>query len=675
VVATRRATPADRLAYSVTAVDHQVLTAQGVDDASTLSFIVPSMTVTNLGMGRDKILLRGVSDGPLTGQTQSMVATYLDDVRLTFNAPDPDLRLTDIEQVEILRGPQGALYGAGSLGGVVQIISTPPDRRRFSAWAAASVGTTSGGAASSALDGTVNLPLLKGRGAARMVLYREIQGGYISDPPLQLQNVNRTQRQGLRATGVFDLSGRWTISLGGTSQRINSADTQYTDASETPYTRDNLVREPHDNDFDEIHLGVRGDLGWGEAKISVAEIRHNLDSRYDAATNPPLIIPRGPAAFDETDQISSFVTEATVVSLPSRPVQGLLGVFYAHTGETHGTMLSVLGPPTIIEDQSSRQDHLDEAALFGEASLPLTRQIRLSAGGRLFSFSDTVASATSAVGYTMPPAFSGQANQVGFAPKLVLSVAPAPGVIAYVQAAEGYRGRGLNTADTPAESFAPPGGMEPLRTYSDDELWSLEAGGEAAILDNRLHVRAAAFETFWNGVQSDQLLPSGLPYTANIGEGRNIGFELEADVRVGALRLHGSFLADHPELARANPGFAALADCSLGAAPAITANGEARYAWSLWGEARLELDGRVAYVGASRLTLNTATTRTMGQYVTARVAASLVGRGWRLTVALDNPGDTQGDTFAYGNPFTLSTTKQVTRLRPRTASATLRVAY
>ncbi len=126
VVATRRATPADRLAYSVSAVDRRQLADQGVEDTSTLASVMPSMTVTNLGMGRDKILLRGVSDGPLTGHAQSMVGIYLDDVRLTFDAPDPDLRLTDIESVEVLRGPQGALYGAGSLGGVVHIVAAPP---------------------------------------------------------------------------------------------------------------------------------------------------------------------------------------------------------------------------------------------------------------------------------------------------------------------------------------------------------------------------------------------------------------------------------------------------------------------------------------------------------------------------------------------------------------------
>ncbi|MFH7396949.1 TonB-dependent receptor plug domain-containing protein, partial [Pseudomonas syringae group genomosp. 7] len=82
-----------------------------------IGFQVAGLTTTNLGPGRDKILLRGLSDGAFTGQTQSIVALYLDEVPITYNAPDPDLRLADLERVEVMRGPQGTLYGGGTIGG------------------------------------------------------------------------------------------------------------------------------------------------------------------------------------------------------------------------------------------------------------------------------------------------------------------------------------------------------------------------------------------------------------------------------------------------------------------------------------------------------------------------------------------------------------------------------
>jgi len=81
---------------------------------------------TNLGTGRNKIFIRGVADSSFNGPSQSIVGQYLGDVRLTFNAPDPDLELYDIARVEVLEGPQGTLYGAGSLGGVVRVCPARP---------------------------------------------------------------------------------------------------------------------------------------------------------------------------------------------------------------------------------------------------------------------------------------------------------------------------------------------------------------------------------------------------------------------------------------------------------------------------------------------------------------------------------------------------------------------
>src|SRR5207302_3349176 len=89
--------------------------------------------MTNLGPGRDKLLMRGLSDGAFTGRARSTVSTYLDDAPINYNAPDPDLRLTDVERVETMRGPQGALYGSGALAGVYRIVTNKPDPERFAA--------------------------------------------------------------------------------------------------------------------------------------------------------------------------------------------------------------------------------------------------------------------------------------------------------------------------------------------------------------------------------------------------------------------------------------------------------------------------------------------------------------------------------------------------------------
>ncbi|CAN5706970.1 N/A [soil metagenome] len=675
VVATRRATQGDRLAYPVSAQDEQTLAALGVRDASDLALTTPAMTVTNLGPGRDKILLRGLSDGPLTGRTQSMVGIYLDDVRLTYNAPDPDLRLTDMAQVEVLRGPQGALYGAGSLGGVLHLVTAAPDPDALSAWVSASASATNGGGPSSVLEGMLNLPLAGGRGAARLTAYREIQGGYIDDSGLGLSNVNRALRNGLRLTGRLELGDRWTLTGGIVSQAINSDDTQYALASEGAYRRLNQVREPHDNDFAEAHLNLGGRFDWGDVHASTAMIRHDVASRYDATSAPPLPMPPGPVAFDDEDSISSLVAEATVTSPAQVVIPWLAGAFLARTRQDIGLRLSSVGAAPVTGFQEDRHDRLDEAAIFGQAEMPLSPSIRLTLGGRLFFSDGKVTSAITAPLAGTASAYSGRARRTGFAPKVVISYAPSPGRLFYVQAAEGYRAGGVNTTGAPGQVFNVAGGLEPDRFYQGDELWSVEAGGRFSLLRDRLTVRGAVFEAFWSNIQSDQLLPSALPFTANIGDGRNRGIEVETTYRDGSLVLRGEVLVNSPELDRANPAFPARADLSLAGAPGVSGGVSASYAWRLPGGRSLELDGRYSYVGVSRLTFDAATSPKMGDYAIGRISGSLVADRWRVSLAVDNLADSRGDTFAYGNPFTLRTTRQLTPLPPRTISLALRMSY
>lgn len=673
VFATRRPTPADRLAYAVSAISGSTVAAQGLRDAGDLAMTVPSMTVTNLGAGRDKIMLRGLSDGPLTGRTQSMVGLYLDDTRLTYNAPDPDLLLIDMAQVEVLRGPQGALYGAGSLGGVLHLVTEQPNPTGFDGWVSATAAATKGGDASSGASAMVNLPLFHRRGAVRLVAYRDVQGGYIDDAGLGLKNVNRTARSGVRLALRLDLDDRWTLTAGAVGQAINADDTQYALATEAPYTRRNQAPEPHDNDFAEIHLGLRGELDSVQARWTVSAVRHDITSRYDASAAPPVSLPPGPAAFDDGNLIQGLVTEGSLASPALARVQWLAGAFLAHTRQDTDLRLTRLAAPATPAFAEARRDILDEAALFGEATLPLGSSFSATLGGRLFASKARVSSViTSPTG--PPTAFDGKLSRSGFAPKIVLAYALSPTALVYVQAAEGYRASGFNTTGPPGQAFT-RAGAEPRRVYDGDELWSLEAGGKLSALDGRVRLRAALFQAFWKNIQSDQLLPSGLPFTANIGDGRNLGLELEGAYQVGRLRLGGSFLINGPELENANPAFPARGDLRLAGVPARAGGATVHYDWSLGHDLTLELDARYAYVGHTRLTFDAATAPGMGSYANGRLALSLAAPRWRLTAALDNPTNESGDTFAYGNPFALRAATQVTPPRPRTVSITARVAY
>lgn len=673
VVATRRPTLAERLAYSVSVLDERAATAQGVRDANDLALMLPAMTVTNLGPGRDKVILRGLSDGPLTGQTQSMVGIYLNDVRLTYNAPDPDLLMVDVAQVEVLRGPQGALYGAGSLGGVLQLTTHRPEFGQFDAWTAVSASGVRGGEAGGRVSGMVNVPLLDGRAAARVVAYADQQGGYIDDPGQGRSNVNRTRRTGVRAAFTAHLVDGWTGDAGVTAQAITSEDTQYATPAVGAFARRNRLAEPHDNDFLEGHVGVSGLIGTAKAKITLAAVRHDISSRYDASAAPPVAVGAGTSvAFDDDNHVGAIMLDASLASDDRARLQWQVGTFLARTRQGRDGDLLALSPTRKSLATEYRRDVLEEAAVFGEAIGDLGRGWSVTLGGRLFATRSEASSKAESQGAAT--AYRDSQSYVGFAPKAVLAFQPTSRILLYVQAAEGYRAGGFNTALIPSQPFRSSGG-EPQRRYDGDELWSFEGGAKASLMQGRLRLRAAVFQAFWKSIQSDQLLPSGLAYTANLGDGRNTGVEAEAAYVAGSLRLDASVLLNAPELEKVNPAFPGRKDLGLAGAPKHALALGASHEHALMGDWRLATDARLSYVGRSRLSFDANTAPTMGDYLTARVAVS--ARSDRLSVglAVDNLFDGHGDTFAYGNPFSLRLARQATPQRPRTVSLELKARY
>ena len=327
-----------------------VLSARDVDDLGGATFDeiaaqVVGVAVTNLGSGRNKIFVRGLSDGSFTGKTQSTVGLYLGDVPITYNAPDPDLRLADIDRVEVLRGPQGTLYGSGSMGGIVRIVPSQPNVMASSALVSAEGMLTQHGAPSSSLEAMANLPLADGQAAVRAVFYDDERGGYIDNPELDLKNVNYSRRVGARLAGLAELPSGWTVEAGLAHQSINAADSQYTQGPDGPLTRVASVREPNDNNFSEFgvtasHAGAAADL-----KISTAFIDHSLDTRYDAtgafrAAGGSLL----GQAFDEDKHLRLWATEGVLSSNAPGPLRWLAGAFVSYTDEMDSASLVYVRP-------------------------------------------------------------------------------------------------------------------------------------------------------------------------------------------------------------------------------------------------------------------------------------------------------------------------------------------
>jgi iron complex outermembrane receptor protein len=671
VTATKRETQLGEAPYSLTAVPAEALARAGVVDTPGLSALAAGVTVTNLGPGRDKILIRGLSDGPLTGHTQSTVGIYFDAQRLTYNAPDPDLRWTDVARVEVLRGPQGSLYGSGSIGGVVQIVAQRPDLSAPSGWMGASAEATAEGQPSAVLEGAVNQPFAGGRGALRLVGWSEVSGGYIDNPGTGRNDANRTARRGGRAAVVWEPAGAVSLEASLISQSIYSRDAHYVQPILGRLARATRNLEPHDNDFLATSLTARWRAPVADLTLTAGMIDHTVGSRYDATAAAPGLVQPGadPAIYRDQNEIRGLVGEARLVSRGAGPLEWLAGAFISDGAQRLEAQLDdTRGLPAYAE---RRRDHLHERALYGEASYALTRRLTLTVGGRLFA-SELRTTSKVTLGDVVQP-FAGRTRDRGFAPKMVASWRLSPQAMVYAQAAEGYRTSGFNTAGAPGQAFgAARGAAQPLRRYGGDELWSYEAGLRWSAPDGAARLRAALFHASWRGIQTDLLLPSGLPFTANIGDGQSNGLELEVGARLTALTLSGNLTLQKAELQRRDPGFASRPDSGLPGVPSLAFALLAEYDRPLAAGWTLELASRYAYVGRSRLAFGAAVAPRMGGYGDLRLSAVLRSDRLRVSAYVDNLADSRGDTLAYGNPFSLTVTPQSTPQRPRTVGVSIR---
>jgi iron complex outermembrane receptor protein len=651
-----------RSASAVSVLSAGDILALGGKSFDEVAAQVVGVAVTNLGSGRNKIFVRGLSDGAFTGKTQSTVGLYLDDVPITYNAPDPDLQLADIDRVEVLRGPQGTLYGSGSIGGIVRMVTAKPDVT--DAYGSVSVEgmLTQHGDPSSGVEAMANLPLADGRAAVRGVVYGDARGGYIDNPELGLRDVNSSRRSGGRLAALVDLPDGWRLEGGVAHQSIDTADSQYTQGSDGPLARDAAVREPHENDFSEIGLTALHAGAGADLKISTAFIDHKLATRYDATgAFRAAGGSRTGGAFDENTRINLWTTEALLSSNGAGPLRWLTGAFVSYTDEVDAAQLAGVNPPEPARSIYRRHDLLSEAAVYGEVAYDLTARLTATAGARWFATRvQTHADAFDLAPVPLAPVRARLTDQ-GLAPKLRLSFAVTPDVVVYAQVQEGYRAGGFNIP-------APAGGtVETVAArFRPDHLWSYELGAALPLFDQAVILRGALFHADWRDLQTDQRLASGLPMTVNIGNGSNTGVEGEAVWRPNAkLQVRANVLLEDPQINRAFDVFPARRDIGLPGVPYAMGAADVRYRWRI-GRLDAETSAQVAYVGRSYLTFDGGTGNGMGGYASGRVAAALGAAAWRATAYVDNVADQVGNTFAYGNPFSRGRATQATPLRPRT---------
>lgn len=605
---------------------------------------LPELSSTNLGPGRNKLFIRGTADSSFSGPTQSTVGMYLGDLRLTYNAPEPDLRYYDIDRIEVIEGPQGTLYGAGSLGGIVRIMPKRPDLAAFGADAMLGYSMTANGADGHDLGGMINVPVIADRIALRVVGYKQVEGGYIDNVTLGQRNTNKAKIEGARATLEIDPGDDWRITAMGILQNIDTRDGQYTQSGLPRLTRAASIAQPHDNDFRGANLVVGKSWEALELVSSFGIVQHTLDERFDPSSQ----LGAG-TAYDRSERIRMVTQETRLSSRPGARVSWVGGFSYVDSKDTVEQFLGALPSPPMI---SAVRSEKSEVALFGEASVPVSDGLSLTGGARIVR----AKTAGEVVGATVEPT----RKQWQVLPTAALSWRPKDQLQVYARLQSGFRSGGL--------------GVDPLGTvtrFDSDKVYTAEAGVRIGSVSSQeasgFSGSAAVFHTYWRDIQADLLDANGLPTTLNIGSGHISGLQGNIAWRPNAnLLLEGAMFVNTSGLDSPASELAGLEPSALPNVPRYGGRLSFRWRQPLGDRLTLQTDGIMRYRSASSVGTLPPLLLEQGEYFETEIGSSLEWGNWKLGLSVSNLFNSVENSFSFGNPFTVALGNEITPLRPRT---------
>lgn len=580
VTAQRRTEDVQSVPMSIT-----VLNATQLEQRDVESFIDYATTVPNLGFGYSgigfanarTISIRGVAGDGTTG-------FYLDDTPL----PDSvDPRVVDIDRIEVLRGPQGTLYGARSEGGTVRLITQQPGDE-FSARSHVGISDTWNTVEPNYVaDGSMNMPLIPQTLDLRIVALYDSEAGFFSrifpTVPLgttydRVDNVAANRTSGGSVSLAWKVTDNFTVTPRVLYQQSEYNGFPYSDHGtyQVPapaVTPTNLNLDPnnfvqtrlynvpeggHDRwTLSSVTLSDRTDFGDFVSSTSyfdrdVFEVEDVSDYNYQIFGQPFMT----PISAGTT--VHQFVQEVRFASRFSGPLQFVGGVYYERTdgrplyeppavapglntyfGGTPASPaegLNPLNPDEVVG--TDEHQRTSEPALYGELSYQVSQPLKLIAGARLYrnettSYSYQEGIVVGGPRITDPPA---TLTQSGVNPKVELDYQVTPEKMVYASASKGFRPGGVSPAVPTvfgcAQSLAQLGVTEDeTRRFKSDSLWNYEIGSKTSWLDRRLTLDGAAYYIDWKDLQQDILLSCGFGFTGNVGSAKSEGFELEAHTR------------------------------------------------------------------------------------------------------------------------------------------------
>ncbi len=556
-------------------------------DFSQVADVVPGVAYATTGLGNSQYIIRGIGG---VGFVQSpATGVYLGETPLqtralrSFSQPDP--QLFDIARVEVLRGPQGVLFGSSTLGGLVRIVTNQPDASKVTALAQASVSTITEGGVSWDANAVVNLPIVADTLALRVSGGFVRQGGWIDD--LRPTTGNLTENAGTAAvlkdvnstrTGTVRAALRWNVTPTLTitpsfvwQDAYSNADRPHSDVTFGKRAR---LRARYADTFakDAFVIGSllienRFDLPGGftlTSNSSYLDRRNELSFDVTAFDSPIVedIVGPGPSGrliptpLVDSALTKQFTQEIRAVSDGPGRLQYVVGAYYRNLDQDSGRLITVsnlfgvaapfpLGAsiPPVIQDTPVRFQE-SEVAGFGELTYAILAKVKIAAGARVFSYRQSEASRRFGIGGVaggnLAFDYDERNRESGVTPRFTLSYAPSGAANVYASYSQGFRTGGVNAPVTddicsPAERLA-AGIPDTPPPYDSDRTDNYEVGAKTRLWGGRLRINGAAYAIEWKNYQQAFQTACGIndattiSFTVNAGRVRSRGGELEVSL-------------------------------------------------------------------------------------------------------------------------------------------------
>jgi len=541
VTATKRETTLLEVPFSINAQTEKDIQRLGAGTIEDLSRNVAGLNVQNLGPGQSQISIRGVSAGQIIRDqpgVKEQVGVYLDESVISLSLFQPDLDLFDLNRVETLRGPQGTLFGSGSVGGTIRYITNQPDVAKMEGLVEANINMVKesfGGH----LKGAINVPL-GDTAAIRVVGYHTQYAGFINarrEGGGIDEDVNDGRRTGGRIALLFQPTPDISITPRVVYQEVRAHGFNRQEVYNlyaNPFTTTRpavnfrereqylLLDEEFKDDTLLADLTASADLGGVELTSVTTYINRDiLVSRDASALTGSVSVDLGfptagvllPSNLVDTTDLKTWTQELRVSSSGEGPFQWLIGAFYSDVNRIYaqrlptpgydvftdarlgaGTSAAVAnGFPLNSPYNADLPYDIKQKALFGEASYDISEALTATAGLRYYDFKEVR-------GFKSGGLFANGDNQTdetksdGFSPRLLLSYEASDNVIINLQASKGFRLGGvndpLNEGLCSAQDVINYGNND---RYNDETLWNYEAGVKSKF--GPITVNAAAFYT------------------------------------------------------------------------------------------------------------------------------------------------------------------------------------